>query len=33
MGSSVTMSLEGVHHTPVYGETSHGVMLRGALDW
>ncbi len=33
MGSSVTLSLEGVHHTPAYGETRRGVMLRGALNW
>ncbi len=33
MGSSVTLSLEGVHNTPAYGETRHGVMLRGALNW
>ena len=33
IGSSVRMSLEGVHSRPVRGLTSHGVMLRGSLNW
>ena len=33
IGSSVGMSLEGVHSRPVRGLTSHGVMLRGSLNW
>ena len=33
MGSSVTMSLEGVHSDPAHRATSHGVMLRADLNW
>ncbi len=33
LGSAVRMSLEGVHSRPVRGLTSHGVMLRGSLNW
>ena len=33
LGPSVRMSLEGVHSRPVRGLTSHGVMLRGSMNW
>ena len=33
MGSSVTMSLEGVHSDPAHRATSHGVMLRADINW
>ncbi len=33
MGSSVRMSLEGVHSNPVRGGANHGVMLSGHLNW
>ena len=33
IGSSVRMSLEGVHSRPAHGANSHGVFLRGALNW
>ena len=33
IGSSVRMSLEGVHSRPASGEADHSVMLRGALYW
>ena len=33
LGSSVRMGLEGVHSRPVHGLTSHGVMLRGSMNW
>ena len=33
IGASVRMSLEGVHSRPVHGATSHGVLLRGDLNW
>ena len=33
LGSSVRMSLEGVRSRPVRGLTSHGVMLRGSMNW
>ena len=33
VASSVSLNLEGVHHTPAHGETSRGVMLRGGLNW
>ncbi len=33
IGSSVRMSLEGVHSRPASGEADHSVMLRGELYW
>ena len=33
LGPSVRMSLEGVHSRPAHGLTSHGVMLRGSMNW
>ena len=33
IGASVRMSLEGVQSRPVHGATSHGVLLRGNLNW
>ncbi len=33
IGSSVRMSLEGVHSRPASGEADHSIMLRGALYW
>ena len=33
IGSSVRMSLEGVHSRPAGGEADHSIMLRGALYW
>ncbi|MDE0031648.1 MAG: autotransporter domain-containing protein [Deltaproteobacteria bacterium] len=33
MGSSVTMSLEGVHSDPAHRATSQGVMLRADINW
>ena len=33
MGSSVTMSLEGVHSNPAHRATSQGVVLRAHLNW
>ena len=33
IGSSVRMSLEGVHSRPAHGANSHSVFLRGALNW
>ncbi|MDE0028149.1 MAG: autotransporter domain-containing protein [Deltaproteobacteria bacterium] len=33
MGSSVTMTLEGMHSNPVRGGANHGVMLSGHLSW
>ena len=33
IGTSVTMSLEGVHSQPAFGAAEHGVMLRADLNW
>ena len=33
IGSSVRMSLEGVHSRPARGLDSHGVTLRGSVNW
>ena len=33
IGTSVTMSLEGVHGRPAFGAADHGVMLRADLSW
>ena len=33
LGTALTMRLEGVHHRPVPGETSHSLMLQGTLNW
>lgn len=33
IGSSVQMSLEVLHDQPAYGDSDHGVMLRGNFNW
>ena len=33
IGASVSLSLEGVHSSPVRGGTNHGVILRGDMNW
>ena len=33
IGTSLRISLEGVHDRPVHGDTHHSVMLHGDLNW